>query len=251
MLGRVPWHSNITTVANNRLVTHGVDQTEIIRSFTYEEMIFFLLNGRRPTSIQKEIFRAVLVAYVSHGITGQSTLAVMEAADCRSDFLSAMMAGFLVGSGKYHQGALHGTMMEIRSFAAVPENILEATVISRLRNRERIIGFGHRYHEHDPRARELVQLAHKLDFGDKYLNTALRIEKVLLEQKGLAMNLGAAAGGILLDLGFDPQIAPLIVVVGRGPMYAAAYLERLAQGKDRFQKIEVCDIVDVTEQEEG
>jgi citrate synthase len=116
---RVPWVSTITQVATDRLITHGVDQREIIEGFSYEEMVFFLLMRRKPTIIERDLLRAVLVAHCSHGITGQSTLAVMEAADCRSDFLHALIAGFSVGAGIYHQGGLRATMEDLVLFADV------------------------------------------------------------------------------------------------------------------------------------
>jgi hypothetical protein len=57
------------------------------------------------------------------------------------------------------------------------------------------------------------------------------------------MNLGAAAAGLLLDLGFTPDIAFLIPLVGRSPMYAAAFLERAREMNPPFQRIEVFDII--------
>src|SRR5882672_9736253 len=107
---RVRWTSRITNVEQDALHTYGVDQRTIIRDFSYEEVVFFLVIGRRPTKVQRNLLRAVLVSHISHGITGQSTLAVMEAADCRSDFLHAAIAGFSVGAGVYHQGGLRATM---------------------------------------------------------------------------------------------------------------------------------------------
>lgn len=244
MSKRMPWKSKITTVRKNELITHGFNQRAIIREFSYEEMVYFLLFGKRPEVSAREILRAVIVAYISHGITGQSTLAVMQAADCRSNFLSALTAGFLVGSGDFHQGALQGAMVEITNFAAMAENLREAFIISRIEKGERILGYGHRFHSRDPRAEELMSLCEELEFGGRHVNAARSIEKVLLRERGIAMNLGAAAAGILLDLGFDSHIAPLIIVVGRSPMYAAAYLERLSQGKDKFQKIEISDLLE-------
>jgi len=166
----------------------------------------------------------------------------MEAADCRSDFLNALVAGFLVGSGKYHQGALYGTMVEIQNMAKLAEPDVRKNIKSRVDNGERIIGFGHRFHSRDPRAETLIELAQEEGFDGIHLRTAKVIEGVLTDSKKIAMNLGAAAGAILLDLGFDPAIAALIVVLGRSTMYAAVYLERLAQKKDLFQKIEVSDL---------
>jgi len=239
---RKPWESAITEVKPNELITYGVNQRQIIREFSFEETVFFLLMGRKPNTKQRNMLRAVLTAYVSHGITGQSTLAVMQAADCGSDFLSALVAGFLVGSGKYHQGALYGTMTEIQNMAKLSESQVLNDIRLRVAKGERIIGFGHRFHSRDPRAETLIEIAAEEGFDGIHLRTAKLIEDVLITQKGIAMNLGAAAGGILLDLGFDPAIAALIVVLGRSTMYAAVYLERLAQRKDPFQKIEISDL---------
>ena len=60
-----------------------------VKTFTDEEMLFPLLKGHRPTETERELLRAVVVSHISHGITAQSTLAVVQAADCRSDFLNA------------------------------------------------------------------------------------------------------------------------------------------------------------------
>jgi len=103
-LKRVPWHSAITEVAGDRLVTHGVDQREIIRDFTYEEMVFFLLKGVRPNPVQRDLLRAILVAHISHGITGQSTLAVMEAADLQIRFPSRIDRRLLCWCGHLSSG---------------------------------------------------------------------------------------------------------------------------------------------------
>ena len=59
------------------------------------------------------------------------------------------------------------------------------------------------------------------------------------------MNIEAAGGSILLDLGFDPLIGHLFIVLGRSPMFAAVYLERLAQGLPPFPKIEVFDAEEI------
>jgi len=246
-LKRVPWHSAITEVARDRLITHGVDQREIIRDFTYEEMVFFLLKGVRPNPVQRDLLRAIIVAHISHGITGQSTLAVMEAADCRSDFLHALIAGFSVGAGIYHQGGLRATMEELERLVAIAPDELEGHVRLRLSRGERIRGFGHRFHRRDPRVETLLQLTRTHKFSGVHLDTAQRLAEILGRLKGIAMNIEAAGGSILLDLGFDSRIGHLFIILGRSPMFAAAYLERLAQGRRPFQRIEVNDLMESDE----
>lgn len=239
---RIPWQSKITEVQENELYTHGIDQRKIIREFSFEEMVFFLLIGRMPSSTESNLLRAVIVSHISHGITGQSTLAVMQAADCRSDFLHALVAGFSVGAGIYHQGGLRATMSELQQLAKLSETQLLESVQARLDKNEKIMGFGHRFHTQDPRARTLLEIADEESFSGPHLITARRVEDILRERKRIAMNIEAAGGSILLDLGFSPDIAHLFIVIGRSPMYAAAYTERLSQGRTPFQRIEISDI---------
>lgn len=240
----VPWESRITKVKRNSLVTHGIDQVQIIREFSFEEMVYFLILGKRPMPKERNLLRAVLVAHISHGITGQSTLAVMQAADCRSDFLHALVGGFSVGAGVYHQGGLRAAMVELRDLAKLTELELAARLSERLQSGEHIIGYGHRFHRKDPRVETLLKIAQEEGFSGPHMRTALKVHDFLWEKKRVAMNIEAAGGSILLDLGFDPIIGHLFIVLGRSPMFAAVYLERLAQGRQPFQKIRVYDVLE-------
>jgi citrate synthase len=240
-----PWSSAITELRSDGLYTRGIDQTNIIRDYSYEEMVFLLLRGRRPSAAEANLLRAVIVSHVSHGITGQSTLAVREAADCRSSFLHALIAGFSVGAGDFHQGGLRAAMEELEAFARLTDHEVEAEVERRLADRRRIFGFGHRFFKQaDPRAETLKRLADESGIAGPHLRIAQRIEYLLVERKGIHMNIEAAGGGILLDLGFPSAIGHVFIILGRGPMFAAAYLERLAEGRPPFPKVQVYDVTD-------
>jgi citrate synthase len=241
---RAPWQSSITEVGPNELRTYGIDQRTIIREFSFEETVFLLLRQRRPDPVERTMLRALLVSFVSHGITGQSTMAVIAAADCPSDFLHALIGGFSVGAGPIHQGAMGATMVDFQHLATLTDADLVRCVEGRLARNDRFTGFGHRFHSEDPRARELLELAAEIGFGGRYLALARRLEEILRERKGIALNISGTGAAILLDLGFDPRIAHLFVVLGRSTMFAAVYLERLASGRAPFQRIEVVDVLD-------
>jgi len=237
---KVPWKSDITSVRKDMLVTHGFDQCEIIREFSYEEMIYLLMFGEKPDSTARDILRAVIVAYCSHGITGQSTLSVRMGVDCGSSFMNSAVAGFLVGAGEFHQGALESSMHLIKEASESPD--ITEFIDSWIEQGKVLAGFGHRFHPQDPRATELMRLCKERSFGGKHIETAKGIELYTKKRNGRSMNLGAAAASILLDMGFSAEIAFLIIMVGRGPMFAAAYMERLKEGNRPFQRIEVYDI---------
>jgi citrate synthase len=149
------------------------------------------------------------------------------------------------GAGIYHQGGLQATMEELQSFATIDNDKLEEHIVRRIELRDRILGFGHRFHKvSEPRARLLMELADNNGFSGPHIAVAKRVEEILRRVRPLPMNIEAAGGAILLDLGFDPAIGHLIIILGRSPMFAAAYLERLAEGRKPFQKIEVSDVLD-------
>lgn len=241
---RKRWQSAITEVEKNRLRTYGIDQREIIRRFSYEEMVFLLLFGRRPAPREANLLRAVIVSHISHGITGQSTLSVMQAADCRTDFLHALIGGFSVGAGPYHQGCLTESMRELKQMAELTPKAMGSEVEQRCADKYRIPGFGHRFHTKDPRAETLLEIAEEAGFSGPHIDTARTIDAQLQRLKGVAINIDGAGGAILLDLGLDPEVAHLIIVIGRSPMFAAAYAERLNQGRPPFQRIEVVDVME-------
>ncbi len=236
------WQSSITEVGRNKLTTYGFPQEQIIREFSYEEMVFLVLKGRRPTPTERTLLRSIIVSHVSHGITGQSTLAVRMAADTRATFLHALIAGFSVGAGAYHQGNLEVTMRELQAFQKIDESAVERAVLDQIRHGHRLMGYGHRFHkEHDPRADTLVDVAEEIGHVGPHFVRMKMIAAIVRREKGAPMNIEAAGGSLLLDLGIEPEIAHIIIIIGRGPMFAAAYLERLREGKAAFQRIKVFD----------
>lgn len=241
MKNKMPWRSRITAVKRNKINTYGFDQREIMRSFTYEEMVYLLIFGKRPSRREARLLRAVILSHCSHGITGQSTLAVWMAADCRSPFVNAALAGFLVGAGRFHQGGLEAAMGDLQA-ALTHSGGTDGFVQEKLRKREPVFGYGHRFFSRDPRARLLMELCKEYHFVGPYVKAAMRIDALLYRAKGIRMNIDAAGGAVLLEIGFPPEIASLIIFVGRGPMFAAAYLERLRTSHKPFHKIQVFDL---------
>lgn len=238
------WTTKITEVQDGLLTTRGIDQEALIRAASFEQVIFLILQGREAGPTECNLLRAVLVSHLSHGITGQSTLAVRMAADCRSGFLNALIGGFSVGSGPFHQGGLRAAMDDLVWFASLANDGETELIQERIEQRGAIFGFGHRYHRTgDPRAKTLMKMAFDASLPGVYVNAAARLEKRLGEIKSISMNIEAACAAILLDLGFEPEISHLFIILGRSAMFAAAYQERILQMPKPFGRITVSDQV--------
>lgn len=234
--------TEVTTVLSEKLLARGIDQSDIIKSWKIEEMILLLLNDKKPSSEEADLLRAVILSHTGHGLTGQSSIAAVLGADTSSSFLNSMFAGFLVGSGPYHQGALQSAMEGLIE-ASKKKNNIKQFVKAKILFNERLFGFGHRFQKVDPRAQTLMKLAKKYKYDYGYVEIALEIEKILYKEKKIKMNIEAAGGSILLNLGFDPRIASLIIVLGRSAAYAAMFLERLKKNEGKqFKKVTIFDI---------
>jgi citrate synthase len=236
-----PWESQITRVEKNKLITRGVNQTEIIETYSFEEMFYLTVLGTKPSALHAKLLRAVILSHCSHGISGQSMLAVRMAADCGAPFLSSALAGFLVGFGQYHLGSLD-LAMEMLIEASVCSS-LEDYLTDRLNHKKLIYGYGHRIHTYDPRAETLMRLCEQNQFQGCHIAIAREMDRIMGIKHNKRMNIEAACAAILLDLGFPKEVGSAVIIAGRTAMCAAVYIERLRTTPKKFPLLEVADIL--------
>ena len=133
------------------------------------------------------MLRHVILSHCSHGITGQSTLAVRMGADTGASFLHAAIGGFSVGSGSYHQGGLERAMMEVSM--AQKSGDPEKYTREKLARNEILYGFGHRFQTRDVRARLLMRLCEEYSFLQDHVACVKVMDGVMGEEKGVHMNI--------------------------------------------------------------
>ena len=71
---------------------------------------------------------------------------------------------------------------------------------------KRVPGYGHRYHDKDPRAVRLLDLAILESSIGPHTKLALVIESILSDRKGICLNVDGVNAGLLSDLGFDSSM---------------------------------------------
>lgn len=214
------WRTSITKVEPNKLTTRGFLQEDLIGNISFSEMIHLLIKGKLPSKNEAKMLGAVLVSFCDHGVTPPSTQAARVMASTGSP-LHACIAGGLLAFGKNHAGAIEHTMKILQEGIIKTEDninaIAEEIVDYFLKNNKKIFGFGHRYHNEDPRAPKLMKLAKKYNCFSKHSELAITIESLLFEAKGIRMNIDGANGAILSDMGFDWKIGSGIFMIGRLP----------------------------------
>ena len=223
------WKTSITKVEPNRIITRGYPQEDLIGNITFPEMVYLLIKGELPHQDQAKMLEAVLVSFCDHGVTPPSTQVARIMASTGAP-MNSCVSGGISSFGKHHAGALEQCMHLIQKL--VREGIENSgppssrndlktlaimTVEHFLDKRKKIPGFGHRFHDEDPRPGKLVKTAKKYGCFGFHTELAVSIENLLLEMKGIRMNIDGANAGILSDMGFDWRCGTGIFMIGRVP----------------------------------
>jgi len=204
-------------------------------ALSFSENFLYMLNGEKPTETMARAFDICMITHADHGLNN-STFTARVVISTLSDIYSAMTAA--VGSlrGPLHGGANEGVMRMLEEIPGVDD--AEDYIMNKIRNKERIMGFGHRvYKSKDPRASELQELAERLakDTGNEDLyRKSHAIEKVMereLASKGIYPNVDFYSAttyhciGLKLDL-FTPMFA-----LSRLAGWGGHVLEQLADNR--------------------
>lgn len=214
------WRTGITLIRPNEIHYRGVPIDEIIESWSFPATVWLLLTGAAPSVGQEDAIKRVLVAACDHGLAAPSIAAARTVASTRGAPGVAMAAGLLAFAGPAHGGAAGECarlLAEIRAAASdwpVPDAEVRHAIEGRLSQRLRVPGFGHPYHQRDPRVPGLMA---SIVEGDGYRRLAREIESIVIAAKGerLAMNADAAVAALLMDAQLPVEAIDLVTSIGR------------------------------------
>ncbi|WP_405279860.1 citryl-CoA lyase [Methanobrevibacter sp.] len=246
--------TTISKVETDKIITRGYNQRDLIEKIRYSDMIYLLLKGKLPSIKEGKIFNHVLVSFCDHGVTPPSTQTARLVASSGSPINSAV-AGALLSFGHKHAGAIQKTMelyqSKINSLYLTEDSALDNKQIASLAidiynefilGEKKIPGFGHRYHNVDPRADKLMDIVIKEGFVGPHIKLALAVEDLAYQKKGIRLNVDGANAAILSDLGFDPETGLGIFIIGRIPGIIAHINEEKME-EDEFRRF--CDLDDI------
>ena len=244
----------ISRVETDRIITRGYNQRDLIEKIRYSDMVFLLLKGRLPSLIEGKIFNHVLVSFCDHGATPPSTQTARLVASSGSPMNSAV-AGALLSFGHKHAGAIEKAMQlyqsKIGSLYITEDSYIDNKQIAGLAidiyneyilGNKKIPGFGHRYHNVDPRADKLMELAIKEGFVGPHVKLALAVEDLAFEKKKIRLNVDGANAAILSDLGFSPDLGLGVFIIGRIPGIIA-HIHEENMDEEEFRRF--CDLDDI------
>jgi len=238
IMSELHWKTAITKVEPNKLCLRGYRIDQLMGQVPFSHMMYLAIKGELPPENVGKLMDAMLVSSVDHGATPPSTLAAITVASTGAPLNAALASGILAIS-EFHGGAVEKCMetlitarkrVEERGESA--EAAAEAVVAEASARKERLSGFGHRYHTKDPRTARLFELAGEYGLAGKYVEMALAIEAALGKQTGrpLPINVDGAIAALLCELEFPSLLANSFFILARVPgLVAHIYEEKTRQ----------------------
>jgi citrate synthase len=224
----------ISTSNETTILVRGQDLTEdLVGRLGFTDYFWLLLTGTPPTTMQRRILDATLVAIAEHGLVPSVVAARMTLAAAPEALQGAVAAGIL-GCGSVVLGSSDAAG---QFFAAIAKRmdggsgVAEAahSVVLEYRAAHRAIpGYGHPLHKgFDPRAKRLFDVAAEAGSSGRHALIALEVESILpgLLGKPLALNVSGAIPAVLLDVGYPLAALKGVPILARTAGLIAHLLE--------------------------
>lgn len=180
----------------------------------------WMLKGEEPDPLEVEALDTDLILHAEHTLNA-STYSSRIAASTKSDMYAGIVSATGTLMGPIHGGAsqwviemLREVKEEMEKNGVSPEDWIK----EKLRSGEIIPGFGHRvYKTMDPRAKQLKDLAKKLDEkrGNDWCSLSRRIEDAVREEKDIDPNVDFYAGTVYVNLDIPDEFFIPIFAMGR------------------------------------
>ncbi len=231
----------------DRILLHGYSLAEMGGRYSFGDTFYLLMMGDLPKGHEGELLEAMLVLTSVHGINSPSTHTARAVANCGVPLQTAVAAG-VSAIGDTHGGAgeacarLLQDAMASREGASI-EAMASAIVASARAEKRRLPGFGHRFHNPDPRAERLLALARGWDISGDFTRLAEAIVDELRRTTGksLPLNVDGALAALISDMGMNWRMGKAVFLLGRTAGLIAHATEELATGKP-FQFIRSVDV---------
>lgn len=191
-----------------------------------------MLLGRRPSDRHSRALDVGLILYAEHEFNA-STFTCRVVASTLADFYSCVTGGIGALRGPLHGGANEAAMELIEKFNS-PDDA-EAGLMMRLREKQLVMGFGHRVYKHaDPRSDIIKQWSKDLsaESGDaKLFAISERLETVMQREKHLFPNLDFYSATAFHFLGIPTALFTPLFVIARISGWSAHIFEQRAHNR--------------------
>lgn len=188
----------------------------------------YMLNNEEPGEQAEKTMDLCLILHAEHGMNA-STFTNRVICSTESDMYSSVTGAIGALKGPLHGGANQKVMNMLQDIDEQDDDPV-AYVENRLKNKEKIMGFGHRvYKTMDPRARILRGMSEQLsrETGHETLfEWSEAILKTMKENIGIDPNVDFFSATVYYSMGIKPDLYTCIFAMSRVSGWTGHYIEQ-------------------------
>ncbi len=193
----------------------------------------YMLKGSDATPLESQMLDRYFVLLAEHDFNA-STFAARVTASTTSDIYSAIVSAIGTLKGDLHGSANSRAMESLIEIGDV--NRVESYVEEALKNKRKLMGFGHRvYKGPDPRADVLRDMAKALADGNseqaKWFAISEKLAKAVWDRKKLYCNVDFYSASVLYTIGIAVDLFTAMFAISRMAGWTAHVLEQNADNR--------------------
>ncbi|WP_174801251.1 citryl-CoA lyase [Martelella limonii] len=213
----------IATSDAETITVRGYDLCDdLIGKIDFSDYFWLLVIGEKPTTAQRRMLDACLVAIAEHGLVPSVQAARMTLAAGPDAWQGAMAAG-LLGMGSVVAGSSEQAgryLVEVLEDAGEGdiEQAARKSVEALKAQRKKVPGLGHPQHSSgDPRANRLLEIADELGVSGRHIAALRALGKVAPEvmDRPLPINVSGAIPATILDAGWPVEALKAVPLLAR------------------------------------
>jgi len=229
------WRTSLSAVEPNKILIRGYRVEDLMARCSFGDIIYLTFKGDLPDGNQGRMIEMIVVSSTDHSLLAPSIAATRFVASGGVPLQASVAAG-IISLGDHHGGAIEQCAQLLQESVKAGETA--ASIVARFRSRkQRVPGFGHPWHDRDPRTIALIAKAKEWKIATSHL--AL-IESIAAELK-IPPNIDGVISGIISDMEIPWQYGRAFFIIPRVVGLAAHAVEETTRERP-FRVIDLNDI---------
>src|SRR3981189_3237818 len=151
------WKTSLSLVERNKILIRGYRVQDLMEHCTFGDIIYLTFKGELPEGREGQMIEMIITSSTDHSFFAPSIDATRFVASSGVPLQASVAAG-IISLGDHHGGAIEQCAKLLQD--AVKSGATAADIVKDHRARNlRVPGFGHPWHDRDPRTRELTAKA--------------------------------------------------------------------------------------------
>jgi len=234
-MGEPFWRTSLSAVQPNKILIRGYRVQDLMAHCSFGDVIYLTFKGDLPTGNEGRMIEMIVVSSTDHSFLAPSIDATRFVASGGVPLQASVAAG-IISLGDHHGGAIEQCAMLLQDSVKLGSSAIEIVKDFRSRRR-RIPGFGHPWHDYDPRTTMLLAKAKEWKISGAHLALT---ESIAAELK-LPANIDGVISGIISDMGIPWQYGRAFFIVPRVVGLAAHAVEETTRERP-FRVIDINDV---------